>query len=338
MADSMARKTEDLKRQCKNSFPAEESYQGAMSGSKRHATMHRKAEALEKLCNARVCMVSYNSKGNFSVWPKDQAKAREIITDFRKCSRGRKMKKRKGKKKGYEEGFDEKEKPKLDQYSKALETHIQILEENINSFQGKTKTIQPNFVKEDHGEESMAELLEPNSYNFNNGPTLQVSGDNNIEFANGLDTNGIRGKGKLPNTTNNIKFSHGFDINDICDEGKLSNTTVNSHDCRNQHSELSYSNVKLEFGYNGDFGLVELVNFGGVDNYNPPPLGSFPQSSKYHDLGANLMGFEDGAINNSSVSSASLSCWVDMLQGRNISLISPLHEALLCGLILCNRR
>ncbi|KAI5355993.1 hypothetical protein L3X38_008888 [Prunus dulcis] len=114
MADSMARKTEDLKRQCKNSFPAEESYQGAMSGSKRHATMHRKAEALEKLCNARVCMVSYNSKGNFSVWPKDQAKAREIITDFRKCSLGRKMKKRKGKKKGYEEGFDEKEKPKLD--------------------------------------------------------------------------------------------------------------------------------------------------------------------------------------------------------------------------------
>ncbi|CAL2236003.1 unnamed protein product [Prunus armeniaca] len=80
MADSMARKTEDLKRQCKNSFSAaEESYQGAMSSSKRHATMHRKSEALEKLCNARVYMeVKVGGWCRFPMW--DSVQVAAVVT------------------------------------------------------------------------------------------------------------------------------------------------------------------------------------------------------------------------------------------------------------------
>ncbi|KAL6271667.1 hypothetical protein ACE6H2_028578 [Prunus campanulata] len=278
MADSMARKSEDGKRKRCESSPSTEatSQGGAMPGAKRHATLHRKAERLEEL-HARVCIVCYNPNGgNFSLWPKEPAKAREIITEFRErkktrsSSGGRKKvvrisdllgsnlkKKRKGKKKG----FDEKENLKLGKIIKALKTNIQTLEDNINSsVEGrKTKTVQPYI----YGEESKAELLEPKSSNFNNdGPTLPISGGNFYD--------------------NNIEFRYGFDTNDIC------------------------GNANLEPGYNnGDFELVKPENFGGVDtyNYNSAPLGSY--------------------------CSASSSCWVDMLQGRNTSMISPLNEALL---------
>ncbi|CAL8996942.1 unnamed protein product [Prunus brigantina] len=56
MADSMTRKREvrKCKWRCENSFSAEESYHGAMSGTKRHA--NRKEEELEKLCNARFAL------------------------------------------------------------------------------------------------------------------------------------------------------------------------------------------------------------------------------------------------------------------------------------------
>ncbi|KAH0989596.1 hypothetical protein GBA52_001079 [Prunus armeniaca] len=87
--------------------------------------------------------------------------------------------------------------------------------------------------------------------------------------------------------------------------------------------------------YNGDFESVELENFGGVDNYYfYPPLGVFFPQSFHYNIGANLMGFEScpensniGVIN--SVLLLQACCWVDMLQGRNLSMISPLHEALL---------
>ncbi|KAH0978436.1 hypothetical protein GBA52_028155 [Prunus armeniaca] len=273
MADSMARKGEDRKRKrCESSPSSEET--SAMPSAKRHATLHRKAERLEEL-HAKVCIVCYNPNGgNFSLWPKDPAKAREIITEFRerkktRSSSGRRKKEvsisdllgsnLKKKRKGKKKGFDEKENLKLGKIIEALKTNIQTLEENINSsFEGrKTKTIQPYIC----GEESTAELLEPKSSKFNNdGPTLPISGGNFYD--------------------DNIEFPYGFDTNGIC------------------------GNANLEPGYNnGDFGLVKPENFGGVDtyNYNSAPLGSY--------------------------SSASSSCWVDMLQGRNTSMISPLNEA-----------
>ncbi|VVA13995.1 PREDICTED: L484_025031 [Prunus dulcis] len=276
MAYSMARKSEDRKRKrCESSPSTEET--SAMPSAKRHATLHRKAERLEEL-HARVCIVCYNPNGgNFSLWPKEPAKAREIITEFRErkktrsSSGGRKKEVRisdllgsnlKKKRNGKKKGFDEKENLKLGKIIEALKTNIQTLEENIinSSFEGrKTKTIQP-YV---YGEESTAELLEPKSSNFNNGgPTLPISGGNFYD--------------------DNIEFRYGFDTNGIC------------------------GNANLEPGYNnGDFGLVKPENFGGVDtyNYNSAPLGSY--------------------------SSASSSCWVDMLQGRYTSMISPLDEAVL---------
>ncbi|CAB4266745.1 unnamed protein product [Prunus armeniaca] len=97
MPDSMTRKREvrKCKWQCENSFSAEESYHGTMSGTKRHA--NRKAEELEKLCNART-----------RPRPEKASPSLKKCKNLNSSSRGE----RKGEKKGCD-GFEEKE-TKLD--------------------------------------------------------------------------------------------------------------------------------------------------------------------------------------------------------------------------------
>ncbi|PQM32745.1 hypothetical protein Pyn_16598 [Prunus yedoensis var. nudiflora] len=175
-----------------------------MSGTKRHA--NRKAEELEKLCSARFALYLTIQKVIFQSGQRTRPRPEKASSSSKKCKNP--IRHHAVNVKGKRRGMRRK-RLKLDKFSRALE-------DNINSsFTRKTKTIQPygNTAKEDHGEESMAELLQPNSYNFH---------DDNIKFCYGFDSNGI------------------------------------------------YGNVNLELGYNGDFELVELENFGGVDNYNEP--------------------------------------------------------------------
>lgn len=109
MADSMTRKREvrKCKWRCENSFSAEESYHGAMSGTKRHA--NRKEEELEKLCNARFALFLTIQRVIFWSGQRTRPRPEKASPSSKKCkkpnssSRG----KRKGKKEY--EGFEEKE-------------------------------------------------------------------------------------------------------------------------------------------------------------------------------------------------------------------------------------
>ncbi|KAL6296640.1 hypothetical protein ACE6H2_004782 [Prunus campanulata] len=91
MADSITRKREvcKRKRQCENSFSAEESYQGAMSGTKRHA--NRKAEELEKLCNARFALYLTIQKVIFRSGQRTRPRPEKASSSSKKCKKLRSL-------------------------------------------------------------------------------------------------------------------------------------------------------------------------------------------------------------------------------------------------------
>ncbi|KAM6594441.1 hypothetical protein CsatA_002144 [Cannabis sativa] len=48
----------------------------------RKTTLKRKARMLTDLCNSKVCLVIYDSKGNLDVWPEDSTNAHSIINNY----------------------------------------------------------------------------------------------------------------------------------------------------------------------------------------------------------------------------------------------------------------